>query len=77
MQLETSNFCRTAEKYFFSCKQASMPYMYVHMYIGSGSGGWVTEAYSDNFLLGIPNLKNLVHFSLKVTQIDSSLGPLL
>ncbi|CAB4061573.1 unnamed protein product [Lepeophtheirus salmonis] len=33
--------------------------------LGSGSGGWVTEAYADKFLLGIPHLKNLVHFSLK------------
>ena len=33
--------------------------------LGSGSGGWVTEAYSEKFLLGIPSMTHLVHFSLK------------
>ena len=33
--------------------------------LGSGSGGWVTEAYSEHFLIGIPHMKNLVVFSLK------------
>ena len=33
--------------------------------LGSGSGGWVTEAYAEKFLIGIPSMTNLVHFSLK------------
>ena len=33
--------------------------------LGSGSGGWVTEAYADKFLLGLPHMKRLAHFSLK------------
>ncbi len=33
--------------------------------LGSGSGGWFTEAYSDKFLLGLHHMPNLVHFSLK------------
>ena len=33
--------------------------------LGSGSGGWVTSAYNEYFLLGIPKLRNLVRFSLK------------
>ena len=32
--------------------------------LGSGSGGWVTEAYAESFLLGIPKMKHLVKFSL-------------
>jgi hypothetical protein len=33
--------------------------------LGSGSGGWVPEAYADKFLLGLPHMNHLVHFSLK------------
>ena len=33
--------------------------------LGSGSGGLVTEAYSDKFLNGLSQMKYLVHFSLK------------
>lgn len=33
--------------------------------LGSGSGGWVTEAFADKFLLGLPHMPLLVHFSLK------------
>jgi hypothetical protein len=33
--------------------------------LGAGSGGWVTEAFADNFLIGIPHMPCLVHFSLK------------
>ena len=32
--------------------------------LGSGSGGWVTEAYSEQFILGLPHMKHLIHFSL-------------
>ena len=33
--------------------------------LGSGSGGWVTEAYSESFLMAIPRMTHLVDFSLK------------
>ena len=33
--------------------------------LGSGSGGWVTEAYSDKFLKALPQFNRLQHFSLK------------
>jgi hypothetical protein len=33
--------------------------------LGSGSGGWVTEAYADKFLQGLSCMNYLVHFSLK------------
>ena len=32
--------------------------------LGSGSGGWVTEAYSDQFISGLQHMKHLMHFSL-------------
>ena len=32
--------------------------------LGSGSGGWVPEAYSDKFLTALPHFKKLQHFSL-------------
>ena len=32
--------------------------------LGSGSGGWVTDAYNVYFLLGIPKMRHLVKFSL-------------
>lgn len=32
--------------------------------LGSGSGGWVTDAYAECYLTGIPQMKHLVHFSL-------------
>ena len=33
--------------------------------LGSGSGGWVPEAYSDKFLTALPKFNNLQCFSLK------------
>ena len=33
--------------------------------LGSGSGGWVPDAYSDKFSVALPSLRQLVHFSLK------------
>ena len=32
--------------------------------LGSGSGGWVTDAYNEYFLLAIPKMRHLVKFSL-------------
>ena len=32
--------------------------------LGSGSGGWVVEAYAEQFILGLPYMKHLIHFSL-------------
>ena len=32
--------------------------------LGSGSGGWVAEAYSEQFILGLQHMKHLIHFSL-------------
>ena len=32
--------------------------------LGSGSGGWVTDAYNEYFLVGIPKMRHLVKFSL-------------
>ena len=33
--------------------------------LGSGSGGWVPEAYSDTILSALPRFNRLQHFSLK------------
>ena len=33
--------------------------------LGSGSGGWVTDIYSEKFAQGLPNMHQLVHLSLK------------
>ena len=33
--------------------------------LGSGSGGWVPDAYSGKFIHALPNLTRLIHFSLK------------
>ena len=33
--------------------------------LGSGSGGWVPDAYADKFASALPHLKRLVQFSLK------------
>jgi len=33
--------------------------------LGCGSGGWVTDVYSEKFAAGLPNMKHLVHISLK------------
>lgn len=44
-----------------------------HLRLGSGSGGWVTEAYSESFLLGIPHMTHLVSFSLKYDCTESVL----
>ena len=41
--------------------------------LGSGSGGWVPDAYSDKFILALPHLKRLAHFSLKYDCTSSVL----
>ena len=41
--------------------------------LGSGSGGWVTEAFSEKFIIGIPYMKKLMHFSLKYDCIGNIL----
>ena len=33
--------------------------------LGSGSGGWLADVYSEKFAIGLPYMKNLVHLSLK------------
>ena len=33
--------------------------------LGSGSGGWVTDVYSEKFAMGLPHMHRLVHLSLK------------
>ena len=33
--------------------------------LGSGSGGWVADVYSEKFAVGLPHMKYLVHVSLK------------
>ena len=33
--------------------------------LGSGSGGWVTDVYSEKFAVGLPYMHQLVHLSLK------------